>query len=358
MKPALALLLVWCASAADMDSTRGAALFVSQRCADCHSMNGQGGRLGPDLGQTFAPYIPATLASTMWNHAPAMWSAMRKENSAPPPLDEQSAGDLFAYFYAAGFFERPADAARGKRAFLEKGCAGCHVAGSAALPPAQWKSVEDPVELASAMWNHAPRMFAESSLARKSWPQISSQDLSDLLIYIRTSLDRPAAPRLLRIAGTSSGEAVFQSKGCTACHGPGKLALADRLRGMNLNQIAAQMWNHAPLMKALPVAIAPEEMSQLLGYLWAQPFLEERGNVSAGRHAFSAKRCAGCHDAAGGPVIKRPAGGFNSIAMISVLWKHGPAMLNSMQAKGMEWPRFSTREMSDVVTYLNSGERK
>jgi len=358
MRRALPFLLAWCACAADMDSTRGALLFVSQGCTQCHSVNGQGGSLAPDLGRTFAPYTPATLASTMWNHAPAMWSAMRKENSSPPPLDEQSAGDLFAFFYAAGFFEQPADAARGKRVFVEKGCARCHFAGSAALPPAQWKSVEDPVELASAMWNHAPRMLAESARAKMSWPQISGQDLNDLLIYVRTSLDQPAGPRRLQIAGASGGKSVFQSKGCAACHGLGKLALADRLRGQNLNGIAAQMWNHAPLMKALPVSIAPEEMRQLLGYLWAQPFFEESGSVSGGRHVFSTKRCAGCHDAAGGPSIKRPAGGFNSITMVSVLWKHGPAMLESMRAKSVAWPRFTSREMSDVVTYLNSGERK
>ena len=36
------------------------------------------------------------------------------------------AADLFAYFYSARFFEKPGDAARGKRAFAVRGCSNCH----------------------------------------------------------------------------------------------------------------------------------------------------------------------------------------------------------------------------------------
>ena len=53
----------------------------------------------------------------MWNHAPAMWAAMRARERQAGDLNEQAAGDLFAYFYSARFFEKPGDAARGKRLF-------------------------------------------------------------------------------------------------------------------------------------------------------------------------------------------------------------------------------------------------
>src|SRR6202162_2109654 len=108
------------------DSTRGAQLFEKLACVQCHSINGKGGTRAPDLGRLVdRNFTPATLAATMWNHAPAMWAAMRDRTIRAGDLDEQAAADLFAYFYAARYFEKPGDAARGKRV-LERGCARCH----------------------------------------------------------------------------------------------------------------------------------------------------------------------------------------------------------------------------------------
>src|SRR5277367_1332187 len=113
------VLHTWFAAyALDLDSARGARVFETQGCIACHSINGNGGRTAPDLGRaTGRSYTPATLASTMWNHAPSMWKAIQSEGARPGPLDEQSAGDLFAYFYSVRFFEQPGDAARGKLVF-------------------------------------------------------------------------------------------------------------------------------------------------------------------------------------------------------------------------------------------------
>jgi hypothetical protein len=42
--------------------------------------------------------------------------------------------------------------------------------------------------------------------------------------------------------------------------------------------------------------------------------------------------------------------------MVSILWRHGPSMLQQMQSKNMQWPRFKEQEMSDLIAYLNSGK--
>lgn len=48
------------------DSARGAEVFQEQKCVVCHSVNGQGGKSAPDLGQTVGRgYTPATLAALM-----------------------------------------------------------------------------------------------------------------------------------------------------------------------------------------------------------------------------------------------------------------------------------------------------
>src|SRR5579862_4750986 len=109
------------------DSTRGAALFETERCIQCHSVNGRGGKVGVDLGRTVPRnYSPAFLASTMWNHAPVMWAAMEGAGMQKPQLTPEGAADLFAFFYSSRFFEKPGDTARGRDLFDAKHCAACH----------------------------------------------------------------------------------------------------------------------------------------------------------------------------------------------------------------------------------------
>jgi mono/diheme cytochrome c family protein len=78
------------------DSTRGAHLFETLSCVQCHSINGKGGTVAPDLGRRVdRNFTPATLAATMWNHAPTMWAAMRERNILSGDLNDQAAADLF-----------------------------------------------------------------------------------------------------------------------------------------------------------------------------------------------------------------------------------------------------------------------
>jgi mono/diheme cytochrome c family protein len=54
------------------DPQRGAALFFGEKqCSICHSINGSGGHIAPDLSAEH-PAAPAMgwLATVLWNHAP------------------------------------------------------------------------------------------------------------------------------------------------------------------------------------------------------------------------------------------------------------------------------------------------
>jgi mono/diheme cytochrome c family protein len=358
-----------CAHAAPlaMDSARGEKLFATLACVECHGVNGKGGRIAPDLGRMVARnFTPAALSSTMWNHAPAMWTAMGERQIRPGDLDEQAAGDLFAYFYSARFFEKPGDAARGKRVFSERGCAGCHGLTdplvSGAPPVAQWEALADPISLAEAMWNHAPRMLAAAGAKGRAWPSLSGQDLTDLLVYLRNLPATRQKPVSFQTSSGSSGEALFQSKGCVGCHQSGT-ALGRKIKGQTLTEIAAAMWDHAPrmstAMKTAPPQFSSGEMRDLLSYLWARQFFEDSGEAARGKRVFTAKRCSACHGEAssGAPDLTASHRSFNGATMVSALWRHGPRMLEQMKSKSIPWPRFESRQMSDLIAYLNSGEK-
>jgi mono/diheme cytochrome c family protein len=346
------------------DSARGAQLFETLSCVQCHSVNGKGGNVGPDLGRRVdRDFAPASLAATMWNHAPTMWAAMRDRNIRSGDLDEQAAADLFAYFYSAHFFDRPGDAGRGKSLFASRHCGVCHGLAQAKLPAAKpvadWESLGSPIVLINAMWNHATTMKAEFARRKFAWPELTSQELSDMLVYLRNLPSARGAATRTEISSGVSGQALFESKGCSGCH-TGKLALIPLLKTKTLNDIAAAMWNHAPKMAQTPPQLDPVEMREIVSYLWAGQFFEDSGKAAAGERVFASKRCTSCHNNASSGAPALPAAGrtFTGATMVSVLWRHGPRMMEQMNSMYIAWPRFEGTQMADVIAYLNSGGRK
>lgn len=349
------------------DSSRGARLFETQGCIQCHSVAGKGGQIGPDLSRRVdRDYTPATLASLMWNHAPTMWTAMTQKNIPFTQLDEQAAADLFAYFYSVRFFEKPGDAGRGKRLFTEKHCSQCHgllqATATGAKPVSEWQAGDHPIELADAMWNHAPDMRASMETAHLRRERLSGQDLSDMLVYLRNLPSERQKEGSFKITAGNRGQELFRTKGCAECHA-GALALPPRFRRKTLTDIAAEMWNHEPAMAArmgrTPPHLELDEMRELISYLWARPFFEDSGNANRGKHVFVSKKCSVCHDdaASGAPRLSGAKRPFTSTRMVSALWSHGPAMQQRFQEKSLRWPRFDRHEMSDLIAYLNCGGR-
>ena len=349
----------WChAAPIPSDSSRGAQILETNSCLRCHRINGKGGTGGSDLGWRIGRnFTPAALAATIWNHAPQMWAAMRTADNRRPDLDEQAAADLFAYFYAVRFFEKPGDAERGKAAFESKGCSRCHglqqakVAG--VVPVSQWESASEPIALAGAMWNHGAAMNAEFTKRRLKSPQLTSQDLTDLVIYIQGQSEVRGVSGRVEISSGSAGESLFRSKGCEACH-TGRLDLSERLKGNTLTDITAAMWNHQSRMAAVSPPLSVAEMREIASFLWAGSFFENSGDAGSGRTVFLAKRCDACHGASGISAGKRNEKRVSAITMVSALWPHGPRMLDEMQAKGIGWPRFKVAEMSNLIAFLNA----
>ncbi len=342
----------------EADARRGAELFGSEMCLRCHSVNGQGGRVGPDLGRhNDRDYTPALLASLMWNHAPSMWKAARADQLQLPPLSENQAADLFAYFYSVRFFEKPGDAGRGKRIFSQKHCAQCHAmsGGGPGTPVNQWESLSDPIMLLTRIWNHTSQMhkaFAEKKIA---WPRLTAQDMADLLVYLQNLPHSRQETMKFSLASADTGKDLFSSKGCADCHS-GRLALEGRLAHTSLTGVAAAMWNHAPEMLQMPPALNEDEMRSIVSYACAKQFFADQGDAGRGKRLFTQKNCAVCHNdpGSGAPSLAHGKDAYSPVVMVSALWKHGPRMLERIEAKNLPWPRFTSAEMSDLVAYLNS----
>jgi mono/diheme cytochrome c family protein len=335
------------------DASRGAQIFKDQKCVVCHSVDGVGGKTAPDLGRrTGRDYTPSTMVSLMWNHAPAMWSAMTQKGISKPQLTEEQAADLFAFFAAKRYFDKPGDAGRGKQLFASKHCADCH---SSSPPVSNLQALADPITLAQSMWNHSTQMGAAMAKKGIAKPALTSQELTDILLYLQSQPQAKGLKPVFAPASAVTGEELFNAKGCAKCHS-GANSLVDKFRNRTLTDFAAAMWNHGRKGNPPQPELRAEEMRRLVGYLWSLQYFEAKGDSGRGKTVFGKKMCASCHNQAGSgaPNLASKAGHFSDFAMVSSLWSHGGNMLSQMLQKKVGWPRFTPVEMSDLIAYLNN----
>ena len=343
------------------DARRGAEFFQTQMCVNCHGVEGHGGRTAPDLGRRFdRNYSPAGIAARMWDHAPVMWQTMTQQHIPAPKVSVDQCADLFAFFYSVRYFEKPGEAERGKRVFQSKHCSECHsteaTGGSGpGLPVERWESLADPVVLVERMWDHSDLMKGEMASRNVQWPQLTAQELDDMLVYLQNLPQTRGAKLAFTLPSGDDGAALFKEKGCADCH-KGELALEYRLGDSTLTDVAAAMWNHNPQMQKPHPQLTADEMRRLLGYIWAKQFFYTRGDAGRGHKTFEAKKCASCHEdsSSGAPALGKPADPYSAISMVVVLWKHGPAMLERMQERHIAWPQLTQTEMANLIAYLNS----
>jgi len=132
------------------DPSRGARLWHSKRCSDCHSYAGQGGEDAPPLdfmrGHMSAREI-AEMSGQIWNHLPAMLPHFREEKIPVPTFTQGEMADLIAFLHSGkgakaappghpGMMGMPGmgghtATARGKGVFLSAGCGACHTSAAA-----------------------------------------------------------------------------------------------------------------------------------------------------------------------------------------------------------------------------------
>ena len=360
---------------------KGAALFFGDKqCATCHSINGSGGRVAPDLSGK-RPGTPAMgwLASILWNHAPGMWRQMRHGNVSYPHLTSEEMAHILAFLYQAGNLDRPGDPGAGHEVFEKKGCVQCHSvrsSGGKTAPELSVVAAGGSSAWTRAMWNHAQSMLDPVTHALGKWPQFSGDEMNHLIAYV--SVGAPSAhARGNELRGNAErGWRVFQQK-CIECHavggqggsigpelGPGNDLPLSRV------QFASVLWNHAPAMlrQVRGQGIAPpllqgDEIVDLQTFLASLRYFEPTGSAFVGERVFTERGCAQCHGARAegarfGPRLKSGPEAFTTVSFAAALWKHGPRMVDRAEEMGIKWPLLQATDIGDLVSFLNDPARQ
>ncbi len=362
------------------DPLAGSRVFSSKGCVKCHSVNGVGGKVGPDLAKIFRPRSFFDLAAAMWNHLHLMVAKMQQLGIARPTLNAQEAGDLVGFLYTLNYFDQPGNPTVGKRLFTEKRCVVCHQVGGTGgvVGPnlehlAQFRS---PIYVASAMWNHGPQMAQVMKDKGVERPTFTGAELRDLIGFLAPATAGPQEGPLYVLPGrTDLGRQLFSEKRCIECHsvggvggkvGPDLVELGVRRSSV---EFAAAIWNKAPAMMAAMQQrgitvpqLRPEDMADLVAYLYSVRYFAS-GNLSSGWRVAFEKGCLHCHavfgergkpasDLTKAKALESPA------AVIASLWNHAVVTPTGAGGKKAEWPIFKPGEMADLVALLQALTRR
>lgn len=167
------------------------------------------------------------------------------------------------------------------------------------------------------------------------------------------------------------GSEVFVSKGCIKCHkiwgigddfGPD---LAEVSGDKTLLQLAGMLWSHSPKMieimeerGVLRPTFTPQEMGDLMGYIYYFNYFDQPGNFMEGVRLFKEKGCSICHVVGenGGKNFQMPLDEYGKYIspsfLVTGLWNHSHEILLEMKKLGLKQPEFEGQELNHLIAYF------
>ena len=169
----------------------GRILFEKKQCIKCHSIQGKGGNIGPDLGRRGLYRNLVEFATALWNKAPAMLRAMKLRKFTVPQLNGEEMADIVAYLRSFQYFGEPGNPDLGRRLLWEKQCLNCHSLdgrdGKGAPDLALAKGLGSPAAIIAALWSHGDLMTEPARERSLSWPQLKSDEVAHLMAFFERS---------------------------------------------------------------------------------------------------------------------------------------------------------------------------
>lgn len=282
---------------------------------------------------------------------------------------------LFLFAKASAQF-LPEDPTKGNRLFISKGCVRCHAfKGEGGKIGPDFGRVDlgnTQLELAVKLWNHIPSMNVGMERAKMSKPNLTGQEFTEIsaYLYFLKFFDEPG--------NAARGRSIFNEKGCGTCHpvsGKGKEGepgLDQFPQNISPIFLTQSIWNHGPVMIAQMVKLGmkwPEfkstEMMDLLEFIklnakgTKETAFITPGNPKEGKQIFASKGCIKCHAVRGEggkeaeDLGKKAKTFYKSLTQVaSIIWNKGPAVLNKMSQTSVGIPKFTSKEMADLIAYL------
>jgi len=270
----------------------------------------------------------------------------------------------------------PEDPAKGARLFVGKGCIKCHAfKGEGGKIGPDFGKVDlgnTLLDLASKLLNHIPPMVQGMERMRMTKSNLTGEEITDIsaYLYFLKFFDEPG--------NATRGQYLFNEKGCSKCHpltGRGKEGepgLDQFPQNISPVYLSEMIWNHGPVMIAQMVKLGMKwptfegsEMMDLLEYIKAnakgpkETAFITPGNPREGKKIFADKGCIKCHairgegGKGGEDLGKRAQIFYKSLTQItSVMWNKGPTVLAKMAQTQTGIPKFTPKEMADLLAYL------
>ena len=168
----------------------GKKLFADKRCIQCHSVGeNDANPTAPNLRVRLSGSL-VRIAGAMWNDGPTMWSKMAQRAIPVPTIRTEEMSDLISYLYFLQFVDKPGEARRGRVVYEEKRCTKCHslpgVGGTAGPDLIKAAKTKTPLEIVTAMWNHATTMEQKMLQENLQWPVFKGGEMADLISYLMT----------------------------------------------------------------------------------------------------------------------------------------------------------------------------
>lgn len=204
---------------------RGERAFEQRGCAACHTKGP-----GMPMENWKGIHDPFALVQQMWNHSSLMRESRYNKGVMFERLSSRDLADITSYAtrgLARDTAPQTLPESTLGEALFKSNCGGCH---PAIVDLRKRMRDRTPLEVASALWNHATNM--------QTVPLAAPSDMRNIVGYVWNLQFTPQGD-------PAAGAKTFADKGCSGCHQ--QMARGERV--YTAYSMISLWWQHGPLMK-------------------------------------------------------------------------------------------------------------